>query len=225
MHLFESLLAALAGWTVVGVLGSVLAWTQHDRPRLLRGLAWMATLWAIYLAALIAVGHWQSQRIIAPGQPECFQDICFTVTGVQSVGEFKGRGGGRLVQVSVRVTNRAVKPASATGISAYLLDSRHTIYPQTPGVGGVALTVELAPGHSAVSQPVFRVESTPGGPQLALVLTRGRHGWGWLTIADTDSLLHQPTLLQLPPANSEANNSDKTNPADLPPASPPKVAR
>jgi hypothetical protein len=225
MHLFHWLLAALAGWTAVGVLGSVLAWTQHDRPRLLRGLAWMAALWALYLASLLAVGHWQSQRIIVPGQPECFGEVCFTVTGVQTVGEFKGRGGGQLVQVSVRVTNRGAKPASATGISAYLVDTRHRIWPQTPGVGGIALAVELAPGHSAISQPVFRVETAPGNPQLALVLTRGRHGWGWLTIADTDSLLHQPTLLQLPPANSEAENSDNTNPPDLPPPATPKVTR
>ncbi len=198
MHVFEWLLAALAGWTVVGTLGTLLARSQRDHARVRRGLAAMAGTWALYLVALVSVGHWQRQRTIAPGQPECFGDICFTVTGVRSTAEFKGRGNGSLVEVSVVVANRGSRPAATDGVRAYLVDVRGRRWAQTRGLGGVALGVELAPGQSTVSTPVFRVEPWSDHPQLALVLTRGWKGWGWLTIGDTDSMGHKPTLLRLP---------------------------
>ena len=194
MRVFGWLLAALAGWTGIGLIGTVLALATRDRRRAWRGLGWMVTVWVIYLGVLLGVGRWQGQKLLEVGQEECFGPTCYSVTNVSSVGEFKGLGGGNLVQVGLRVRNGGSETAGVEGLRAYLIDSEGRKWGQTRGVGGVALTVALPPGGVTVSEPVFRVEAAGG---LRLVLTRGYAGWGWLTIGDTDSLGHRKTLLRL----------------------------
>jgi hypothetical protein len=59
----------------------------------------------------------------------------------------------------------------------------------------VGLTARVAGGDSIVSEPVFKVAGDATG--LGLVLT---HGWrqpGVLVIGDSDSLLHQHTVIRL----------------------------
>lgn len=152
-------------------------------------------MWAVYLAVWLVTAQLQLQRTIPSGQPQCFQNLCYTVTTVQSVGEFKGKGGGQLIQVSVRMTNRNDEARSTSGLEPYLVDATGAIWPQTTGLGGVPLTLRLPPGATAISQPIFRVQGTPSG--LALVLTRHHTGWHWLVIGDPDSPGHKPTLMAL----------------------------
>ena len=66
------------------------------------------------------------------GEPQCFDEMCFTVTGVEEVPGFLIRDGRRLVRVSVRVTNRGRKAQSEGLIRAYLVDGAGK------AVGGVA---------------------------------------------------------------------------------------
>ena len=195
MRVFEWLLGGMAGWTAIGLLGTILSVAVGDRRKVRRGLAWLAGVWVIYLGALLLVSRYQSQRVIAPGQEVCFDKVCFAVTGTTTVGEFKGAGGGQLLQVGVRMTNRSSDLRGVEGLQAYLVDGSGRRWGQTVGVGGVALTSRLPVGRQTESDPVFRVDGMPG--ELSLVLTRGWTGWGWLTIGDTDSLLHRPDLLRL----------------------------
>ena len=194
MRIFEWLLDAVAGWTAIGLLGTMLAVATRDRKRAWRGAAWIVVVWVVYLGALLLVGRFQEQRVLAKGQEVCFDKVCYAVLGTTMVGEFKGAGG-QLVQVDVRMTNRSGDVRGVEGLHAYLVDEKGSQWPQTTGVGGNALTAVMSAGHQTVSEPVFRVEGTPGG--LSLVLTRGWTGWGWLVIGDTDSLLHRPDLLRL----------------------------
>ena len=195
MRVFEWLLRGVAGWTAIGVLGTLLALATGDRPRARRGVLWIVGVWVVYVGALLLTSHFQVQRVLAPGQEECFDMICYAVTGVQSVGEFKGRGDGKLVQVAVRVTNRSSERRGVSGIEAYLMDGSGSRWGRTVGLGGVPLTLQLPAGGQTESQPVFRVEGDDR--ELSLVLTRGWTGWGWLVIGDTDSLGHRPTALRL----------------------------
>ena len=146
--------------------------------------------------ALLATARFQPQRTIPQGQPECLSHVCYTVASIQTAGEFKGQGGGQLVQISIRMTNRGDETRNVPGLEPYLLDATGRIWPQTTGLGGVPVTLRLPSGATATSQPVFRVQGTP--PGLALVLTRHHSGWHWLVIGDPDSPGHKPTLLALP---------------------------
>ncbi|RXH55091.1 hypothetical protein [Granulicella sibirica] len=195
MRVFEWLLGGVAGWTAIGVLGTLLALATGDRPRARRSVLWIVGVLVVYVGAVVLTGHFQAQRVLVPGQEECFDRICYAVAGVQSVGEFKGRGGGRLLQVAVRVANRSGEQRAVNGIEAYLMDGSGSKWGRTVGLGGVPLTLRLPAGGQTESQPVFRVEGGDG--ELSLVLTRGWTGWGWLVIGDTDSLGHKPTALRL----------------------------
>jgi hypothetical protein len=184
--------AFLAAWTLLGALGTFIAHRQGDRPKSRRYGLTIATVWVVYVAALLLAARLQPQRIIPQGQPECFEHVCYSVVSVQSVGEYKGMGGGQLVQVSIRIANRGEEAKATTGLAPYLIDATGRIWPQTAGLGGVPLTRRLPAGAEATSEPIFRVQGTP--PGLALVLTRHHTGWHWMVIGDPDSPGHKPTL-------------------------------
>ena len=184
--------AFLAAWTLLGALGTLIAHRQGDRPKARRYGLTIAGVWAAYIVALLLTAHVQPQRVIAPGQPECFEQVCYSVVSVQSVGEFKGMGGGNLVQVSIRIANRSDETRGVKGLEPYLIDATGRIWPQTTGLGGVPVTLRLPAGGEATSQPIFRVQGSP--PGLALVLTRHYRSWHWMVIGDPDSPGHRPTL-------------------------------
>lgn len=153
-------------------------------------------MWVVYVTTWLVTAQLQPQRIVPQGQPQCFGSVCYTVASIQTVGEFKGKGGGQLVQVSIHMANRSDEVRNVPGIEPYLIDAAGHIWPQTTGLGGVPITQRLPPGATATSQPIFRVQDTPAG--LALVLSRHHAGWHWLVIGDPDTPGHKPTLLALP---------------------------
>jgi hypothetical protein len=133
--------------------------------------------------------------VVTMGEPQCFDEMCFMVTGVEEVPGFLIRDGRRLVRVSVRVTNNGRKAQSEELIRAYLVDERGRRWEESPGVNGVGLTARVAGGDSVVSEPVFMVAADATG--LGLVLTHGRWQPGVLVIGDSDSWLHRPTVVKL----------------------------
>jgi hypothetical protein len=149
----------------------------------------------MYLAVLIGVSLVQKQKVVAVGQSQCFDDMCFTVTGVEQVKGFLIHDEKRLVRVTIRVTNRGRSAKSDGLIRAYLVDAQGRQWEESSGVNGVGLTTKIAEGDSVISQPVFKMAGDATG--LRLVLT---HGWkqpGALVIGDTDSLLHRKTVVEL----------------------------
>jgi hypothetical protein len=191
----ELLLLGLVGWTAIGVLGvGVSAW-RGERQKVRRGVAWLIGVWAIYLCVLIGVSLVQRQRVVAMGEPQCFDDMCFTVTGVEEVPGFLIRDGRRLVRVTVRVTNKGKKAQREGLIQAYLVDGQGRRWEESPGVNGVGLTSRVPAGDSVIGEPVFKVAADATG--LGLVLTHGRRQPGVLVIGDSDSWLHRRTVVEL----------------------------
>ena len=138
----------------------------------------------------------QPQKVVAIGQDQCFDDMCFAVTGVEEVPGFLIRDGSRLMRVSVRVTNRGRGRAhSEELIRAYLVDGQGRRWEESTGVSGVPLTAAVAAGTSVVSKPVFKVAKDASG--LGLVFTHGRRQPGVLVIGASDSLWHRRTIVML----------------------------
>jgi hypothetical protein len=195
MKATELLLLGLVAWTAVGVVGVSVSWRRTDRQRVRRGAAWLVGVWVVYLCVLVGVSLGQQQRVVAIGEPQCFDEMCFTVTGVEEVPGFLIRDGRRLVRVTVRVTNKGRKAQSEGSIWAYLVDAQGRVWEESPGVNGVGLTARVAGGGSVVSEPVFKVAADATG--LGLVFTHGRRQPGVLVIGDSDSLLHRRTVVEL----------------------------
>ncbi|MBB5340008.1 hypothetical protein [Tunturiibacter gelidoferens] len=195
VRLTELLLFGLAGWTALGMVGVGVSWLRGERPRVRRGIAWLAGVWVVYLAVLLGVSLGQKQRVLAVGQPQCFDEMCFTVTGVEEVKGFLVRDGRRLVRVTVRVTNRGGSAGRDGLIRVYLTDAQGRLWQESAGVNGVGLSTRVAGGDSVMSEPVFKIAGDSTG--LRLVLT---HGWkqpGALVIGDSDSMLHRKTVVEL----------------------------
>jgi hypothetical protein len=195
MKATELLLLGLVGWTAIGVIGVGVSLWRGERQRVRRGIAWLIGVWMVYLCLLTGVSLGQGQRVVAMGEPQCFDDMCFRVTRVEEVPGFLIRDGRRLLRVSVQVTNKGRKAQSEGLIRAYLLDGQGRRWEMSPGVNGVELTARVAGGESVVSEPVFKVAADASG--LGLVLTHGRWQPGVLVAGDSDSLLHKKTVVGL----------------------------
>jgi hypothetical protein len=195
MRATELLLLGLVGWTGIGLVGVGVSLWRGERQRVRRGVAWLAGVWVVYLCVLVGVSLGQSQRVVAIGAPQCFGEMCFTVTGVEEVPGFLIRDGRRLVRVTVRVTNRGRKTQSEELIRAYLVDGQGRRWEESAGVNGVGLTTRVAGGDSVMSEPVFKVAGDASG--LGLIFTHGRWQPGVLVIGDSDSLLHRRTIVGL----------------------------
>jgi hypothetical protein len=191
----ELLLVGVAGWSALGLVGVGVSWLRGERLRVRHGLAWLIGVWVVYLVVLIGVSLGQRQKVMAVGQPQCFNDMCFTVVGVEEVKGFLIRDERRLMRVTIKVTNRGRSIKNEGLIRAYLMDSQGRRWEETAGVNGVGLTAKVAGEDSVLSEPVFKVAGDATG--LRLILT---HGWRLprvLMMGDSDSLLHRKTVVEL----------------------------
>ncbi|HMF64052.1 MAG TPA: hypothetical protein VK608_08200 [Edaphobacter sp.] len=196
MSFWELLLLALVGWTGVGALGVAVSMHQGQRMKARRHIAWIIWVWVVYMAALVVTSLLQPQKVVAMGQDQCFDHMCFAVTEAEEVPGFLSHDGSRLVRVSVRISNRGPGEAQSEGlIRAYLVDAQGRRWEQSPGISGVRLTARVTAGSSIVSEPVFKVAKDASGLQLIFT-----HGWkqpGILMIRDPDSLWHKRTVVPL----------------------------
>jgi hypothetical protein len=190
------LLLVLTGWTLVGALGIAISYRRKEYPTARRHLGWIAGVWIVYLAVLLAVSLSTRPRAIPPGQPQCMGELCFTVTGSQAMPGYLTRNGERVLRVSIEISNRSAKKRLAEKtLQAYLVDSQNRSWYQLPGLQGIPLTTAVAPGGSIVSMPVFKVPADSAG--LQLIFTRGRGLPYALMMGDRDSLLHPPVFVAL----------------------------
>lgn len=195
MNLRELLLLGLAGWTAIGMAGTIVSLARRERRKALYGLAWIAGVWVVYLAVLLGVSLKQKQRVVAIGQPQCFDEMCFTVTEVSDVSGLPAQDRRQLLRVSVEITNKGHKPESEGLIQAYLVDAQGRLWGELPGLSGVRLTVKVPPEQTVASEPVFAVPED--ATELKLVFTHGHWQPGVLVIGDSDSLLHKRTVVPL----------------------------
>ena len=195
MKLTEILLFGVAGWSGIGIVGVTVSKFRGERQRVRQGVAWLVGVWVVYLGMLAGVSLTQGESVVAMGQPQCFGDMCFTVTDAEEVPGFLIRDGRRLLRVSVQVANRGRSMQREGSMKAYLMDAQGRRWEESAGIGGVRLDARVTGGGAVVSEPVFKVAGDATG--LGLVLTRGRWQPGVLTIGDSDSLLHRPTVVPL----------------------------
>lgn len=196
MNLRELLLLVLAGWTAIGAAGVTISLLRRERATAVRHSLWIVAVWVVYMALLLGTSLAQPQRVVALAQDRCFGEMCFAVTGVQELPGYLIQDGSKLIRVSVRISNHGKeKRQSESLIQAYLIDKQGRRWEESTAVSGVPLTAKVAAGDSVTSQPVFKVAGDATG--LGLIFTRGQRQPGVLVIGDSDSLLHQKTVVWL----------------------------
>lgn len=196
MNFRELLLIVLAGWTAVGAAGITISLVRHERTKAVRHSLWIVTVWVLYIGVLLWVSLTRPQKVVGVGQDQCFDDMCFAVTGVEELPGYLIQDGSRLVRVSVRISNHGKQKTQSEGlIQAYLVDKQGRVWPESTAVSGVRLTAAVAAGDSIMSQPVFKVAKDATG--LGLVFMHGQRQPGILVIGDSDSLFHKRTVVWL----------------------------
>lgn len=190
------LLVLLIGWTAVGAVGVAISFKRNEREKGLKNLGWIAAVWSVYLAVLLGTSLFQGQRTVPAGKAQCFDEMCFTVTGTEEVPGYLMQQG-RLLRVHVSIQNRGKKPQGESLLHAYLVDQQGRRWLEVPGLTGVRLTTRVSGGETVISEPVFKLP--PDAIPAGLVLTHGRLQPGVLVIGDPDSLLHRPTLARITP--------------------------
>lgn len=194
----ELLLLALVAWTLIGSLGIILRLRRRERSTARRHLLWIVSAWAFYLVLLASVSLLQPARLIPLGQDQCFDEMCFAVTGVQQMPGFLIHDNSHLLRVQIRITNHGHTHPEREGLlHALLRDAQGRTWAPVPGLSGNRLTAPVAPGGTVLSEPVFRVPADATG--IRLILTHGKHQPGLLVLGDSDSLLHRPNFIPLQP--------------------------
>ncbi len=158
MNFAELLLLALIGWTAIGALGTLLSLVRGERAKARRGAAWIGGIWAMYLVVLIGVSLAQRQRVVALGQEQCFDDLCFAVTKAEELPDLFGRNqpdtGSQLVRVTIRGRNRGHGKTQAEGLlRAYLVDSQGRHWEEVSGLSGNWRTTRIPPETKRSASP------------------------------------------------------------------------
>jgi len=196
MNYRELLLLVLVGWTAVGAAGITISLVRREHRKAMRHSLWIVAVWVVYMAILLWTSLRQPQKVVALGQDRCFDEMCFAVTGVQELPGYLIQDGSRLIRVSVRISNHGKEKMQREElIQAYLIDKQGRRWEESTAVSGVQLTAKVAAGDSVMSQPVFKVAGDATG--LGLIFTRGQRQPGVLVLGDSDSLLHQRTVVWL----------------------------
>jgi hypothetical protein len=161
---------------------------------------------ALYGSALVLVSLLSAGKVMAVGEPRCFDEWCIAVTGVSrkpSIGNVKANG--LFYVVSLRVSSRSRgRRQRENDVYTYLTDGRGRRFEVSPsgqdaleraGLAGSPPTSFVDPGGAFESRLAFDVPDDAS--DVGFVKTS--HGWfpRLLIIGEPGSLLHSPTIVQL----------------------------
>jgi hypothetical protein len=178
--------------SVVALIASAYAAIRGRVPRAFTILgAWLACV-VVYLGTSVAVAYAAPQRIIAAGDPWCFDDWCLTVTRVLHA-DANYNVDLLISSEAKRVTQRA------NGAWIYLRDENDRHYEPFEDPGQIPLDVLLQPGQSVAAQRRFHVPAKVH--ELGLVTGHGGPPCGWMSLVIIGSggcLFHKQTMIRLP---------------------------
>ena len=180
---------------LVSVMVLVAAAYQAIRGRAPRAFS-ILRVWLVcavlYLGASVAVAYAAPQRVIAAGEPWCFDDWCLTVKDVE-------RAGTRC-NVNVLISSQAKRVTQrAEGAWIYLRDENDTHYQPAPDSTDVPLDVLLQPGEFVAAKRSFQVPANVR--ELGLVTGHGGGPCGVMSLAIIGGggcLFHKQTMIRLP---------------------------
>jgi hypothetical protein len=192
---FELLFIAVV-LAAVATLGAAVV--QAFRGRLRQGIGLVASVClslAIYIGIVIAVSLVSPQRVVGIGDPQCTDEWCIAVTGVNR----SPVPGGTEYSVAFQLSSRARGISQReNGVVVYLMGSTGRRHSAEPDPTPVPFDVLLQPGQTVTTTRRFRVL----GEEQPLGVVIGREGSnaipGRFIIGDDGSLFHRPAMVRMP---------------------------
>ncbi len=140
----------------------------------------------------MAVAYAAPQRVIAAGEPWCFDDWCLTVENVKRTDS--------LYNVNLRISSRAKRVTQrASGAWIYLRDENDRHSEPLPDPAAVPPDILLQPGESVAAKRTFQVPANVR--ELGLVTGHGGPPCGAMSLAIIGGggcLFHKQTMIRLP---------------------------
>ena len=192
MTIFDILFLASFLVSVVALIAAAYAAIRGRVSRAFSILGVWLTCAFLYVGTSVAVAYMAPQRVIAAGEPWCFDDWCLTVENVKRTD--------RVYTVNLRISSEAKRVTQrANGAWVYLRDENDRHYEPTPNPAEVPLDVLLQPGESVAAQRGFKV---PGNVhELGLVTGHGGPPCGFMSLAiigQAGCLFHKQAMIRLP---------------------------
>jgi hypothetical protein len=195
MTIFDLLFLLTALLTFVSMLVAGMLAITRRRAKALRLLRAVGIFILIYLVVSVAVAFFKPQRVLAIGNPWCFDDWCLAVDHMTE----RPAGQQVLYTFDLRIFSRARRVSQrAKGAWILVIDAQGRRYAPTHAANELPLDVLLAPLESRQTTRTFAV---PLGAQ-PIGLTTG-HGGGYcglmnlLIIGNAGCLFGKPTMIGL----------------------------
>jgi hypothetical protein len=198
--------AAGCALAVVGLFGALVLRRWAAARAILLTLVSYGLLYALGLTAVSALSP---QRVIPPGQSQCFDDWCIAVAhAAQSptlhVGAQTLAAQGRFLVVTLQVTSTAKRVSQREQIAqVYLVDGAGRRYAlsavgqralDAAGLSGPALDSAIEPGGAFTHTVVFDTPVNATG--FSIVVAHPAFP-GAIVIGDDQSFFHHPSLMQV----------------------------
>lgn len=195
MTLFDLIFLLAALTTIVVILVSVVLLLIGRGRSALRLLRYYVIGLAAYVAIGFAVSFFTPQRVIAVGEPWCFDDWCLEVQNVAKTPE----GTADVYRVQFQIFSRARRVSQrAKGAWIYLIDDHGRTYSPEPNDAAVPMDVLLDPGQSVNAARTFRVPDDAKG--LGLITGHGGPYCGVMEVAvvgQAGCFFHKPTMIRI----------------------------
>jgi hypothetical protein len=189
LFLFVALLSLVVFVTVILFL------VQKRRTLAMKIVGLYTIFILIYLLTGIVVSYAKPQRLIAIGDPWCFDDWCLTVlkatrATVSSEANYR---------IDFEISSRAQRVSQRAKYGwIYLLDEGGRQYSAEVDAANVSLDIQLGPGEIVTASRIFRVPANV----ITLYLVTG-HGspycgvMSFLVIGESGCLFHKPTAIPI----------------------------
>jgi hypothetical protein len=204
MTLYELIFILLFLGSVISLLLTAFLRRRGASRKILVALA---SVWSLYLAILAVTDVLSSQKVFKVGEEQCFDEMCFAVSDVQTLPEqaFNPAGitASRFYVVKIRVISHSRGRAQAEGglrgrlydggtyinVSEAAQKAYNAQHGESP-----RLTQRISPGESILSVLVFEAPQRITHPALTL-----DHGFtpGYFVIGESP-FFHKPDIHQLP---------------------------
>jgi hypothetical protein len=191
MTVFDLLFLLFAVGSLIALIScAILACT--DGASAWRNLRIYGRILTVYVAVCVISAALIPRRILALGQPECFDDWCIqidSVTKLSSAVPLRYQASARIFSTAKRVSQRE------KGIALYMEGTDRRRYAARMDSATQPFDLPLNPGESVAVSRVFQPPdgTTPAG----IVVTHERFPIDWFVIGEGASLFHKEPLVEL----------------------------
>ena len=195
MTIFDLIFLAAVLISAITLITAAISALRRRGKKSLRILRIYGMCLVAYFAVALAVDLFRPQRVIAIGEPWCFDDWCLQVENV----DHTSSGSNTSYHLNLRVYSTARRVSQrAKGAWIYLIDEHGRRYSPNPDPSATPLTVQLGPQQSVTTSRVFTVSADVH--KLGLITGHGGSycGMGILIIGEGGCLFNKPTMIRIP---------------------------